>query len=84
MNHASHRNRIRPPLFDKGLTIVGLATASVRQSVAARRLVTSPELRGQMGAAAHAHAMETALWSAKLERMNEIFAELINRDRKFR
>lgn len=53
-------------------------------SVAARRLVTSPELRGQMGAAAHAHAMETALWSAKLERMNEIFAELINRDRKFR
>lgn len=51
-------------------------------STAVRRLVNSPDLREQMGAAAHGHATETALWSAKLERMNEIYLELMNADRR--
>lgn len=44
---------------------------------AIRRLVLDPDLRRQMGAAAHAHVSRTALWSAKLERMDTIYAEVL-------
>ncbi|ASY65965.1 glycosyl transferase group 1 (plasmid) [Sinorhizobium sojae CCBAU 05684] len=44
---------------------------------AIRRLATNSQLRRQMGAAAHEHVKQTALWSAKLERMDSIYMDLI-------
>ncbi len=46
-------------------------------ALAIRRLVVDADLRRQMGAAAHAHVRQTALWSAKLDRMDSIYADLI-------
>jgi glycosyltransferase involved in cell wall biosynthesis len=47
-----------------------------------RKLVENPELRAQMSAASYAHAQKTALWSAKLDRMDAIYAELMDNARK--
>lgn len=44
---------------------------------AIRKLEADPDLRRQMGAAAYAHVGRTALWSAKLDRMNAIYQDLI-------
>lgn len=46
-------------------------------ATAIRKLATDPALRLGMGAAAHAHVGKTALWSAKLDRMDSIYAELL-------
>lgn len=53
-------------------------------STAIRRLVEDPAQRRRMGAAAHAHVMRTGLWSAKLDRMDEIYADLIGLARRNR
>lgn len=45
---------------------------------AIRKFVADPGLRQAMGAAAYAHVGETALWSAKLDRMDSIYADLIS------
>lgn len=45
---------------------------------AIRRLVTDRELRLKMGAAAHGHVGMTGLWSAKLDRVDAIYAEIMN------
>lgn len=47
-----------------------------------RKLVENPELRAQMSAASYAHAKKTALWSAKLDRMDAIYAELMDNTRR--
>ncbi|MGO4557605.1 glycosyltransferase family 4 protein [Rhizobiales bacterium 3FA27D7] len=46
-------------------------------AAAIRKLATDPALRLKMGAAAHTHVEKTALWSAKLDRMDSIYAELL-------
>ncbi|MBB4187171.1 glycosyltransferase involved in cell wall biosynthesis [Sinorhizobium terangae] len=46
-------------------------------AAAIRRLVIDPELRCQMGLAAHEHVTQTALWSAKLDRMDSIYKDII-------
>ncbi len=50
---------------------------------AIRRLVTGPELRARMAAASYYHAQKTALWSAKLDRMDAIYAELMTTNRTY-
>jgi glycosyltransferase involved in cell wall biosynthesis len=47
-------------------------------AAAIRRLVTNPALRRRMGEAAHAHVRNSALWSAKLDRVDRIYLQLIN------
>lgn len=44
---------------------------------AIRRLAADPRQRLAMGAAAHAHVTATALWNAKVERMDRIYAEIL-------
>jgi glycosyltransferase involved in cell wall biosynthesis len=46
---------------------------------AVRRLVENPALRHEMGAAAHQHVKQTALWPAKLDRIGEIYKEIAGR-----
>jgi glycosyltransferase involved in cell wall biosynthesis len=50
---------------------------AVDVAAAIRRLARDPQLRRQMGAAAHEHVTRTALWSAKLERIDSIYTDLI-------
>ncbi|KQV70490.1 glycosyltransferase [Rhizobium sp. Root1220] len=50
-------------------------------AAAIRRLAVNPDLRTRMGAASYMHATQTALWSAKLDRMDSIYADLIDNDR---
>ncbi len=45
---------------------------------AIRKLAADPGLRRAMGAAAYAHVGQTALWPAKLDRMDSIYADLIS------
>jgi len=47
-------------------------------AAAIRRLTVDQDLRNRMGRAAYAHVAKTALWSAKLDRIDEIYADLIN------
>jgi len=47
-------------------------------AAAIRKLTVDQDLRNRMGAAAYAHVGQTALWSAKLDRMDAIYADLIN------
>jgi glycosyltransferase involved in cell wall biosynthesis len=51
-------------------------------AAAIRRLATNPALRRRMGEAAHAHVRKSALWSAKLDRVDSIYAQLISARRK--
>lgn len=53
-------------------------------AAAIRRLVEDPALRRRMGATAHSHVTKTGLWSAKLDRMDEIYADLIGSARRNR
>lgn len=46
-------------------------------AAAIRKLAVDQTLRNRMGAAAYAHVQRTALWSAKLDRMDAIYADLI-------
>lgn len=46
-------------------------------AAAIRKLTVDQALRNRMGAAAYAHVERTALWSAKLDRMDAIYADLI-------
>jgi glycosyltransferase involved in cell wall biosynthesis len=46
---------------------------------AIRRLATDAALRQKMGVAAYEHVRQTALWSAKLDRMDSIYADLMRR-----
>ncbi len=47
-------------------------------AAAIRGLAAEPSRRLAMGAAAHAHVTRTALWSAKVERMDRIYAEILS------
>lgn len=47
-------------------------------AAAIRKLTLDKELRNRMGASAHKHVGQTALWSAKLDRMDAIYADLIS------
>jgi glycosyltransferase involved in cell wall biosynthesis len=51
-------------------------------AMAIRKLATNPALRRRMGEAAREHVAKTALWSAKLDRMDAIYNELIAKSRK--
>ena len=44
---------------------------------AIRTLATDVELRLRMGKAAHAHVSKTALWAAKLDRIDQIYGEIV-------
>ncbi|MFA6153295.1 glycosyltransferase family 4 protein [Mesorhizobium sp.] len=46
-------------------------------ATAIRRLAGDPRLRQEMGAAAHDHVTKTALWSAKLDRMDAIYGQIV-------
>ncbi|WP_245417305.1 glycosyltransferase family 4 protein [Aminobacter sp. AP02] len=46
-------------------------------AAAVRTLVTDEPLRLKMGAAAHTHVSKTGLWSAKLDRVDTIYAEIM-------
>ncbi|MDQ0322173.1 glycosyltransferase involved in cell wall biosynthesis [Pararhizobium capsulatum DSM 1112] len=46
-------------------------------AVAIRKLAIDPALRNGMGKAAYVHVRKTALWSAKLDRMDAIYADLM-------
>jgi glycosyltransferase involved in cell wall biosynthesis len=46
-------------------------------ALAIRKLALDGRLRAQMGAAAYAHVRQTALWSAKLDRMDSIYQDLV-------
>jgi glycosyltransferase involved in cell wall biosynthesis len=45
---------------------------------AVRKLALDKDLRLRMGVAAYQHVAQTALWSAKLDRMDEIYADVIS------
>jgi len=45
-------------------------------AAAIRRLATDPGMRCRMGKAARAHVLATGLWSVRIERMSELYAEL--------
>lgn len=45
---------------------------------AIRRLFHDPALRLRMGAAAHLHVNNTALWSAKLDRIDALYTDLLS------
>ena len=47
-------------------------------AAAIRELAADPSRRLSMGAAAHAHVTRTALWSAKVERMDGIYTEILS------
>jgi hypothetical protein len=45
---------------------------------AIRTLASNNGLRLRLGAAAHAHVTGTALWSAKLDRMDVLYADILS------
>lgn len=47
-------------------------------AAAIRELAADPARRLHMGAAAHAHVTGTALWSAKVERMDRLYSEILS------
>lgn len=49
---------------------------------AVERLASDQDLRLRMGAAAYQHVARTALWSAKLDRIDAIYADLISMPRR--
>jgi glycosyltransferase involved in cell wall biosynthesis len=50
-------------------------------AAAIRKLTEDQALRLKMGIAAHRHVTKTALWPAKIDRMMEIYGQLVNSSR---
>lgn len=66
---------IRLPVSTPEALAADLATAI-------RKLAGDPRLRLDMGAASHAHVVKTALWSAKLDRMDAIYGRILRETTK--